>query len=111
MAEGLAAYGCEMVVIKRGERGQLLYDAGSKTRWEIPSYPSNVVNPTGAGDAFCGGFMAGYRRSYDPLEAALYGNISASVVVEGHLPEFALAVLPGLPELRLESIRGSVRKV
>jgi hypothetical protein len=111
MAEGLAAYGCELIVIKRGERGQLLYDAGSRTRWEIPSYPSNVVNPTGAGDAFCGGFMAGYRRTYEPLEAALYGNISASVVVEGHLPEYALDVLPGLPELRLESIRESVRKV
>jgi hypothetical protein len=111
MAEGLAAYGCEMVVIKRGERGQMLYDAGSDTRWEIPSYPSRVVNPTGAGDAFCGGFLAGYRRTFDPLEAALYGNISASVVVEGYLPEYALDVLPELPELRLESIRGSVRKV
>lgn len=111
MAEGLAAYGCEMIVIKCGERGQLLYDANGKDRWEIPSYPSVLVNPIGAGDAFCGGFLAGYRRTYDPLEAALYGNISASFVVEGRSPEYALDVLPGLPELRLESIRDSVRKV
>ena len=44
---------------KRGERGQLLYDSASKTRYEIPAYPANLVNPTGVGDAFCAGFLAG----------------------------------------------------
>ncbi len=111
MAEALAAYGCEIVVIKRGERGQLLYDAATRGRWEIPSYPSRMVNPIGAGDAFCGGFLAGYRRSFDSLEAVLYGNIAASLVVEGHHPAYALDALPGLPEARLESLRQSVRKV
>ena len=56
MAETLAGYGCEMVVIKRGSRGQYLYDRGSRTRWIIPAYPVQVVDLTGAGDAFCGGF-------------------------------------------------------
>ncbi|HSO27281.1 MAG TPA: carbohydrate kinase family protein, partial [Anaerolineales bacterium] len=111
MAEALAAYGVEFVVIKRGESGQLLYDAVSKTRWEVPSYPARLVNPTGAGDALCGGFLAGYRRTYDPLEAVLCGNISASLVVEGHTPNYALECLPGLPEARLEALRQSVRKV
>jgi hypothetical protein len=55
--------------------------------------------------------MAGYRRTYDPLEATLYGNISSSLVVEGNLPEYALEVLPGLPRARLDSLRESVRKV
>ena len=59
-----------------------------------------VVNPTGAGDAFCGGFLAGYRETYDPLEAALCGNISASLVVEGSGPFYALDVWPGLAEAR-----------
>ena len=86
MASALAAYGCEIIVIKRGERGQLLFDAASGARWEVTAYPSRVVNPTGAGDAFCGGFLAGYRRTYDPLEAVLFGNISASLVVEGTWP-------------------------
>ena len=111
MAEALAAYGCEFIVIKRGERGQLLYDSVSKTRWEIPAYPSNLVNPTGVGDAFCGGFITGYRKSYDPVEAVLYGNISAAIVTEGYGPLFALDVLPGLQHARLESLRLSVRKL
>ena len=111
IAEALAAYGCEIIVIKRGERGQILYDSASRTRFEVPSYPSRMVNPIGAGDAFCGGFLAGYRRTYDVLEAVLHGNISASLVVEGHDPGYALDALPGLAEARLESLRQSVRKV
>jgi sugar/nucleoside kinase (ribokinase family) len=111
MAEGLAAYGCEIIVIKCGERGQLLYDVASRRRWEVPPYPARVVNPVGAGDAFCGGFLAGYRRAYDPLEAVLYGNISASLVVEGHSPLYALDVLPSLPAARLEALRQYVRKM
>jgi sugar/nucleoside kinase (ribokinase family) len=111
MAETLASYGCEIVVIKRGDRGQMVYDAGSRNRWEVPPYPAQLVNPIGAGDAFCGGFLAGYRRTFDPLQAALYGNISASLVVEGHLPGYALDALPGLPDARLESLQQIVRKV
>jgi sugar/nucleoside kinase (ribokinase family) len=54
-------------VIKRGSRGQYLYNGSSRTRWIIPAYPVQMYDPTGAGDAFCGGFLAGYRSSYDPL--------------------------------------------
>ena len=111
MAEVLSSYGCEMVVIKRGERGQLLYDAAARARWEIPAYSSPVVDPTGIGDAFCGGFLAGFRHTYDPLQAVLHGNISASIVIEGHGPFYALEALPGLAQARLEALRQSVRKL
>ena len=111
MAEALSAYGCEIIAIKCGERGQLLYDAATRSRWEVPPYPARFSNPIGAGDAFCGGFLAGYRRTYDPLQAVMYGNISASLVVEGNLPTYALEALSGLKEARLESLRQLVRKV
>lgn len=111
MAEELARYGCEIIVIKRGEGGQMLYDASSRTRWEVTAYPSRLVDPSGAGDAFCGGFLAGLRRTYDPLEAVLYGNISASLVVEGTGPFYAQDALPGLAQARLEAVHQAVRKV
>lgn len=111
MAEALSAYGCEIIVIKCGERGQLLYDTATRSRWEIPPYPARFSNPIGAGDAFCGGFLAGYRRTFDPLRAVMYGNISASLVVEGNLPTYALEALPGLQEARMEALRQLVRKV
>jgi sugar/nucleoside kinase (ribokinase family) len=111
MMEAIAEYGCEIVVVKRGERGQWLYDRAAHARWEIPAYPARVVDPTGAGDSYCGGFLAGYRQTYDPIQAALYGSISASLTVEGSGIFYALDALPGLSEARLEALKEGVRKV
>jgi sugar/nucleoside kinase (ribokinase family) len=111
MAEGVSMYGCEYVVIKCGSRGQLLYDANNKRRWEIPAYPARLADPTGAGDAFCGGFLAGYCKNYDPLEGVLYGNVSASLKLEGSGAFYPLDVLPGLAEARLGALRNMVRAV
>ena len=111
MAQAVSMYGCEYVVIKCGARGQLLYDANSKRRWEIPAYPARLADPTGAGDAFCGGFLAGYCKSYDPLEGVLYGNVSASLKLEGSGAFYPLDVLPGLAEARLGALRNMVRAV
>jgi ribokinase len=77
----------------------------------IPAYPVQVHNLTSAGDAFCGGFLAGYRTSYDPLYAALCGNISASFSIEGSHPFYAMDALPGLASARLESLKSKVRRV
>lgn len=111
MIETIAGYGCEMVVIKRGKRGQLLYDRNTRNKWLIPAYPARVVDPTGAGQAFCGGFLTGYRATYDALEGALTGNISASLAVEGSGPFYALDSMPGLARYRLDALRDMVRKV
>ena len=111
MAEAVSLYGCEYVVIKCGKRGQLLYDSNTKRKWEIPAYPARVADPTGAGDAFCGGFLAGYCRNYDPLEGVLYGNVSASLKLEGSGAFYPLDVLPGLAEARLNALKDMVRQV
>ncbi len=111
MAEAIASYGCEIIVIKRRSKGQYIYDHSSKNRWAVPAYPARVVNPLGAGDAFCGGFLFGYTKTYDPLEAGLYGNISASMVIEGSGPFFALDSLPGLAQVRLDTLRDQIVKV
>ena len=111
MAEAVSIYGCEYVVIKCGARGQLLYDTNTKRRWEIPAYPARLADPTGAGAAFCGGFLAGYCKNYDPLEGVLYGNISASLKLEGSGAFYPLDVLPGLAQARLGALRDMVREV
>lgn len=111
MAEAVSLYGCEYVVIKCGMRGQLLYDSNTKRKWEIPAYPARVADPTGADDAFCGGFLAGYCRNYDPLEGVLYGNVSASLKLEGNGAFYPLDVLPGLAEARVNALKDMVREV
>jgi len=111
MAEAISLYGCEYVVIKRGKHGQLLYEVDTKRKWEIPAYPARVEDVTGAGDAFGGGFMAGFCRDYDPLEGVLFGNVSASLNVEGNGAFHSLDVMPGLAEARLNALRDMVRKI
>lgn len=110
MAETLASYGCDIIVIKRGSRGQYLYNAANRTRWVIPAYPVQVTDVTGAGDAFCGGFLSGYRVSYDPLQGVLAGNISAALTIEGTHPFYALDSLPGLAKARMDALRDMVRR-
>lgn len=111
MAEMVSVYGPEYVVIKCGVSGQLLYDVRTKRRWEIAAYPARVADPTGVGDAFNGGFLAGYCKKYDPLEGVLYGNISASLKIEGSGAYYPLDVMPGLGEARLNVLKDMVREV
>lgn len=111
MIDDLMDYGLEMIIIKRGEEGQYIYDGFSKKRWSIPAYPAKQIDTTGCGDAFCGGFIAGYRKTYDPVEAALYGNISASFSIEGTGPLYPMDMLPGLSMARIEKLRAMVKRI
>lgn len=111
MAQRVSEHGTRIIVIKRGAQGQLVYDADAKKRYEIPAYPARLADPTGAGDAFCGGFLAGYQRTNDPKEAALHGNVSASLKIEGIGPFATLDAMPGLAEARLHALKEMAREV
>jgi hypothetical protein len=111
MAEALASYGCDFIVVKRGGHGQLLYDSLARKRWEIPAYAARLADLTGAGDSFCGGFLAGLHQTRDPLRAVLHGSVSASLTIEGSGAFHALDALPGLAQARLDSIATLVRQV
>lgn len=111
MAEALSEFGCPIVVIKRGAAGQHVWDRAARRRWHVPAYPVRMVDVTGAGDAYCGGFLAGLQRTGDPLEAGLWGSVSASLALEGSDALHALGAAPGLAEARLEALRPSARTV
>ena len=111
MAETIASYGCGIVIIKRGSQSQYLYERTGGGKWLIPAYPARVCDPTGAGQAFCGGFLTGFRSTYNPLEGALAGNISASLAIEGLGPFYALDTLPGLVKYRKEALRDMVQRI
>ena len=65
-AKVLHEWGAKIVVITRGENGVLIYD-GEKFA-EFKALPiEKIVDPTGAGDAFAGGFLAYYAKGI-PLE-------------------------------------------
>lgn len=111
MAKHISDYGVKFVIIKRGSKGQILYESVGKKKYEIPAYPSRMADPTGAGDAFCGGFLAGFQKTNDPLQAVLYGNVSASLKVEGSGPFYPLDVMPGLADARYQALQEMARQV
>ncbi len=111
MAAAVGEYGCDFVIVKRGAHGQAVYDVKGRHRWEVPAYPARPADPTGAGDAFCGGFLAGYRQTYDPVQAVLYGNVSASLKIEGSGAFYPLDVLPGLAKARFTALKDLVREI
>jgi len=85
-ARWVLAHGPKKVVIKQGEHGALL--AEERLVFKVPGYPlEEVFDPTGAGDAFAGGFLAHLARSDDVSEANLkramvYGAVMGSFAVE-----------------------------
>jgi sugar/nucleoside kinase (ribokinase family) len=108
IAEHLAGYGPQAVIVQTGDGTTQLYDRMSHKRWILPAYRSRNSDPTGVLDAFDGGFLAGFQQSHEPLEAALCGNISAAIAGEGSGPYFLLECLPGLKEMRLQVLRQQV---
>ncbi|GAB4470108.1 MAG: hypothetical protein Kow0088_02630 [Anaerolineales bacterium] len=110
MIEALGEY-VEIIVVRKRELSQWVYDSRSHSRWFIPPYPARTVSLHGTADVFCGAFLAGFCSTYDPLESALYGNVAASIASEGIGPFYALDCEPRLPMARLESLRQAVRKL
>jgi sugar/nucleoside kinase (ribokinase family) len=85
-ARAIRALGPRAVVIKRGDAGALLFhEAGV---FAAPAFPiENVVDPTGAGDSFAGGFMGWMARERDTSPATIrtamiLGSVLASFCVE-----------------------------
>ncbi len=129
----LLAMGARAVAIKLGASGSFVADPSYEAT--VPAVPTRVVDSTGAGDAFCGGFVAGYLRTGSLAVAAVCGSVSAAHVIKGfgafhsELPtaevvttqaldllrnlgaatDTAALLLTGFPWLAVTSRRGAVR--
>jgi arabinose-5-phosphate isomerase len=76
-----AKFGAMTVVLTDGAHGSLLSNEDGE-RW-IPAYATErVVDSTGAGDAFLGGFLAGEALGLGPVDAAKLGNACGAACVE-----------------------------
>lgn len=80
-------YGVKTVIVTLGLKGAVL--SVEETSYNIPAYKSKkIVDPTGAGDVFVGGFLAEYIRGENSLWCACVGSAAASLVVEAAGPTF-----------------------
>lgn len=78
--------GPEILIIKKGEHGALLFT--NETIFSAPAYPMETIfDPTGAGDSFAGGFIGYLYKTRDLSSeslkrAVIYGSTMASFCVE-----------------------------
>ena len=86
-AKAILKSGAKILILKRGAYGATMFFENKF--FMVPAYPlENVIDPTGAGDSFAGGFL-GYidntgDMTFENLKKALvFGNIMASFAVEG----------------------------
>lgn len=78
--DALLAKGAGTALITLGERGALFH-AKDRSVHIAPFVAGKVVETTGAGDAFVGGFAASLAAGADPLEAARFGSAAAGISV------------------------------
>ena len=79
--------GVETVIVTMGTKGSVLSVEGAQ--YNIAACPSQVlVDPTGAGDVFIGGFLTEFLRQKESTWCACVGSAAASLVVEGLGPTY-----------------------
>jgi len=95
-AHNILNMGTTLVIIKKGESGSLMCNADGEI-FVLPAYPaSEVIDPTGAGDSYAGGFMGYLAQSgnidFKTLKMAIaYGTVTASFTIA----DFSLNGLAG----------------
>ncbi len=111
-AKKIMDMGPEFLIVKRGEYGALLFSR--EALFFAPSYMlEQVLDPTGAGDTFAGGFM-GYVASQDKdldfasfKKGVAYGSVLASFTVE----DFSVRRLSSLQKQEIEERYGQFLKL
>lgn len=75
--------GAQIVALRMGEAGSLVGDRRAPELLYVPPIPvSKIVDQTGAGNAYCGGFVVGWHQTQDLIKASCYGAVSASFALE-----------------------------
>lgn len=76
----------DVIVVTRGSEGSSIYSGGREIR--IPIVPATeIVDPTGVGDAFRGGFLAGFSKGWDWEMCAKMGALAATYCLEKKGPQ------------------------
>ena len=76
----------EFIVVTLGDKGVHIYHGDMKLEVD-PVPPQWIIDPTGAGDAFRGGFLTGFSRGWDMKTCARMGALSATYCLESDGPQ------------------------
>jgi adenosine kinase len=71
----------DVIVVTKGADGAVIYTAGNEVN--VPVIPEErIIDPTGVGDAFRGGFLAGYSHGWDWELCGQVGSLAAEYCLE-----------------------------
>ena len=110
-AKIFAELGPEVVVVKLDKQGAMVYDHKEEHFMEIPIFPVEPINSTGAGNSFSGAFMSKYIQSRDLSLAACAGAASASIAIEGFGTKALFESTKRQAELRFETLRKKIEGI
>ena len=91
--------GVSVVAVKLGERG--CYVTNGKERYLVKPFEKKLVDTTGAGDAFCAGFLYGLIKGRDLYECGKLGNFVAARCISKMGARTGLPRLPDLKDIKL----------
>ncbi len=102
--------GAKEIVMKLGKRGCLISDGGILR--EVPSFAVQVVDSTGAGDAFTAAFLQARLRGWSPREAALVANAAGAAAASRVGAGTMLSDIAGtLKVLRTQRLKGTWEEI
>ncbi|KAG0561964.1 hypothetical protein KC19_9G107000 [Ceratodon purpureus] len=136
----LSKLGAEIVVLRRGPLGCIVHRSDTKETWDVPAFHTvfyegrkencdttmtklqktglegmdveAILDPTGCGNTFCGGFLAGWYKTRNLLTAALWGSISASIMLEYEgIPPPMVSQWTAAAQQRLNFLQPHARKI
>lgn len=99
----LAGFGPRVVALRQGAAGSVVYEREADRFWRVPPAEATVVDVTGAGNAYCGGLLAGWIETGDVRQAAAQATVSAAMVIEQVGP-------PCIDETIMSSVRRRAEK-
>jgi len=72
----------QLIVLRLGAEGSWVVEGQTGQVGRVPAWPASVMDAVGAGNAYCGGFLAGWVETHDIARAGACGAAAASFVVE-----------------------------
>ena len=82
LVQRLGAAGARIVALRMGHEGSLIYCPQARELHHVPALPATVVDPVGAGNAYCGAFLVGWLQTGDLRRAGQFAGVAASFMME-----------------------------
>jgi sugar/nucleoside kinase (ribokinase family) len=113
-AKKIMSWGSKFTIVKKGEHGAVLFTNDNQVFPAAAFFLDEIVDPTGAGDSFAGGFLGHIARKNKSdfatmKEAVIYGNVMGSFAVEDFGIKRLLAITKDEVEERYRKYRNLVQ--